>query len=173
MNSRRIMARSRRNGLSLLEVVFSTLLVGMVLVGALRCAAGVIVGRVHCSDAARGALLAQAMLAESVVEPYEDEGASPVFGLETGEPAATRLLFDDVDDYHGWSSSPPRDRAGLAYPGFDGWQRQVTVQWVQPSNPAVPVATDQGLKRVTVTVSRNGKVLAEARALRSIKYTPE
>lgn len=166
-------ARRRRRGLSLMEVVLSTLLIGFVLVGALQCAASVITGRVCSGDVARAQLLAHDLLAEIVVEPYEDEGDTPVFGPETSESGLTRIFFDDVDDYDGWSKSPPQNHDGSSYLKLDGWQRDVTVEWVQPSNPAVAVGTEQGLKRITVTVSRNGEALATAIAIRSDMYVAE
>jgi len=159
-----------RHGLSLIEVVFSTLLVGLVLVGALRCVGGVVTGRIASADQARAALLAHALMAEIVTKPYLDEGADPVFGLESTETSNNRANFDDVDDYHGWSHSPPESDGGVNYLGFDGWQRDVTVEWVQPSNPSATVGTDQGLKRITINVSRNGQVLATQVAIRSDKY---
>lgn len=165
--------RSQRRGLSLMEVVLSTLLVGVVLVGALRRAGAVIVGRMQSGEDVRAALLAQELLAEIVVEPYEDEGGAPVFGREAGESDGDRKDFDDVDDYHGWSKSPPETHDGKEYTDLDGWQRDVTVEWVQAANPAATSAVEQGLKRITVAVSFNGQKKASAVSVRSNKYVEE
>jgi len=159
----------RRRGLSIIEVVVSTLLVGVVLVGALRCVGAVITGQVYNGDSVRATLLAHDLMAEILSNAYLDPGASPIFGAEPGEPGQ-RELFDDVDDYHGWSASPPEGRTGVAYPALTDWQRDVTVEWVQRNDPALVSAIDQGVKRVTVTVSRNGEVLSRLVALRSNMY---
>ena len=41
----------------------------------------------------------------------------------------------DVDDYDGWSASPPEDKNGNPLVGFDDWGRSVSVEWVNPDNP--------------------------------------
>ncbi|OYW18935.1 MAG: hypothetical protein B7Z55_09750 [Planctomycetales bacterium 12-60-4] len=98
----------------------------------------------------------------------------PLFGPELGEPAVAtgpRTLYDDVDDYHGWSRSPPQSRNGTPMSDLTGWQRSVAVEFVNPSNPGSVALLDQGIKRVTVTVRRNGVTLATSVALRSDKYS--
>jgi hypothetical protein len=54
-----------------------------------------------------------------------------------------------------------------------GWQREVTVEYVDPANPANTSLTDQGLKRITVAVKHNGDVITRLVGLRSDKYTAE
>jgi hypothetical protein len=54
-----------------------------------------------------------------------------------------------------------------------GWQREVTVEWVNPANPALTSLTDLGLKRITVTVKHDGQVVTRLVALRSDKYSAE
>jgi len=92
-----------------------------------------------------------------------------VFGRES-ESGVDRADWDDVDDYHLWSASPPQDRSGTPLPNLTDWQRDVVVEWVDPSNPSVTVGSDQGVKRITVTVRRNGQIVAQDFALRSEKY---
>ena len=143
----------------------------MVLVGALRCVGGVIVGRVSCGDSARALLLAHDAMAEIMCMHYLDPDDPPVFGVEAVENGIVRSWLDDVDDFHGWSAQPIQDAYGFGYSEFGSWRRAVSVEWVQPANPAVVSATDQGVKRITVTVSRDGEVLAELVQLRTDKYT--
>lgn len=161
----------RRRGLSLVEVLVSTMLVGLVLVGAMNCLGGVIRGRMSTSDSGRGEQLARQLLTEILNTEYEDEGGSPVFGPESGESTGSRSGFDDVDDFHNWTAAPPEDRNGNAVFNTSGWQRDVTVALVDPANPATASGTDQGLKRITITVQHSGQVVTELVALRSDKYT--
>ena len=97
------------------------------------------------------------ILENDYVEPDE----TPVFGCESSESGVSRTDWDDVDDYHLWSATPPQDRSGTVLPNSTGWQRDVVVEWVDPSDPASTVGGDQGVKRVTVTVQRYGKLLAQ------------
>ena len=76
-----------------------------------------------------------------------------------------------MDDYHLWSASPPQDRNGLPLPNVANWQRDVAVEWVDSSNPSITVGSDQGVKRITVTVRRNGQIVAQDFVLRSDKMT--
>ena len=158
----------RRRGLSLVEVVVSTMLVGLVLVSAMKCLGGVIRGRMSTSDSGRGEQLAQQLLTEIFNTDYEDGGGSPVFGREPNEfTGSNRSDFDDVDDFHNWTAAPPEDRNGNAVFNTSGWQRDVTVQLVDPADPATVSGTDQGLKRITVTVRHDGLVVTELVTLRS------
>lgn len=165
---------SPRNGLSLIEVVVSSMLVGLILVGALRCVGAVVRGRTITADEARARALAQQLMTEILNDDYVDGGLLPLFGPELGEPLVSfgpRSGFNDVDDYHLWSASPPENRSGTALPNLTGWQREVSVKWVSASNPANISVSDSGVKRITVKVRRNGTLLATLVALRSKEYT--
>lgn len=165
--------RRQRPGLTLLEVVMSTLLVSFVLISALNCVGAVIRSRTSISDRLKAQLLGEQLLSEILLTAYKDEGALPLFGPELGEPATNvgpRSEYDDVDDFHQWNRSPPVTRAGVVIPNLTGWRRTVNVTWVSRSNPANGSLTDQGVKRITVTVSRNEIPLATCVALRSERY---
>ena len=162
--------RRLRRGLSLIEVSISTLLVGLVLVGSMRTLGHVLRSRGTTSIECRADALAAELLTEILDEAYEDAGGSPVFGRESGESGGDRVDFDDVDDYHGWSSTPPEDRSGIALPNSTNWQRDVTVEFVEPNSPSTVSGTDQGLKRVTVTVRLSGTIVAESFSLACDNY---
>lgn len=162
--------RGNRRGLSLTEVVISTMLVGVVLVGALEGVGGVIRSRTSISDRERADHLAHQLLTEVLAKDYKDDQWYEQFGPEYDEwstSAGQRTNWDDVDDYHGWSGSPPCSANGASQSGFPQWTRSVAVQFVEPSNPAVTSIDDEGMKRVTVTVSYGGAELARISALRS------
>lgn len=164
----------RRPGMTLVEVVMCTLLVSVVLVGAMNMLGAVVRGRVTTSDTARAQQMAQQLMAEILNTAYGDDSL-PVFGrelLEQLDLSGTRNGFDDVDDYHGWSSSPPESRDGTALANSAGWRHAVTVELVNPANPSATAGSDGGVKRVTVSVDRGGSVLARLVALRSDRFTP-
>ena len=156
-----------RRGLSHVEVVVSTMLVGVVLVGATNLLGGVVRSRTASSHKARGVHFAQQMLTEIASGIYIDDGILPVFGPELLEALGNRTNFDDVDDYHGWTESPLRDRTGSVIANTTGWRRTVTVAWVNPATPSTTVGSDQGVKRVTITVQNNGQTVARLVSLRT------
>lgn len=160
-------ARPARAGLSLIEVVISTLLVGLVVVGALNSVGAVIRGRMHTGDAGKARHLAVLLMCEILPKAYEDSDGLSLLGVDLPEDPNVRSGFDDVDDYHNWSSSPPTDVNGNPLPGYVGWERSVVVEWVSLEDPATTVMSGQGVKRITVTVKRNGVVLAQLTALRT------
>ncbi|OHB74407.1 MAG: hypothetical protein A2Z25_19765 [Planctomycetes bacterium RBG_16_55_9] len=72
-----------------------------------------------------------------------------------------------MDDYHGWSSSPPTNKDGTAIPGLDEWRRSVTVEWVNPLNVSQVQGSESSAKRVTVTVSYGDVPVASLAAIKT------
>ena len=112
-------------------------------------------------------MLAQALMAEILQQPYEDSEEPVAWGLEPGEGAATRQAFDDVDDYRHWSESSPQYKDGTTVPGMEGWSRTVRVMRVDPSDLGQILLMETGVKRITVTVEHNSVAVAEMTALKT------
>jgi hypothetical protein len=152
----------------LVEVVVSTLIVGVMTVAALNGLGAA----TRSSDSAgnRGIALGLAddLMAEVLATAYSDPDGSPVFGLETGE-TAPRINFDDVDDFDGWNQMPPQAVNGATMPDRADWRHRVTIQRVVPTNPVQGTAgaTDMGAKRIRVTIEYKGQVLADQFAVRT------
>lgn len=156
MSRRRLRARRRRRGgLTSAEVIISTVLVGLVAIGAMRAVGAVFRTRAATDHMHRATTLAYALMTEVMQAAYEDAGSGVAFGPEAGETSpALRAGFDDVDDYHGWSESPPRPKdSTAALTGCEGWSRSVQVSFADPSAPQNVSVADTGLKRITVTVT--------------------
>jgi hypothetical protein len=111
--------------------------------------------------------LANQLLSEVLQTFYLDPSTPSVFGPEPGEAGASRAQFDDVDDYHNWTESPPQFKDGGAIPSLAGWTRRVTVEHIDPDTMAPCGATDRGVKRISVIVTDPRGVSATAVALRS------
>lgn len=158
--------RPYRTGVSQIEVIISVVFVSLTITAAMHCFGVVQQTRSHNSDAGRGELMAEQLAMEILNTSYEDPDGSPVFGHEPGEFPGNRVDCDDVDDFDSWSSSPPKDRAGNALPNTAGWTRQVSVEYVQPGDPSLASVSDQGVKKITVSVLVGGQLVTRLVVLR-------
>ncbi len=155
-----------RRGLSIIEVSIATVLTGALLVGSMRIAGTHAAARSAMAQRLAAEFLAQHLAAEIGSRFYED----PVDPLDVFGPSATELVsgrssFNDVDDYHGLTETPPRGPTGAALSGLTGVERTTKVEYIDTSGNVSVTAT--GLKRVTIVVSKDRKVLATALVMRS------
>ncbi len=156
----------RRPGLSLVEVVISTLIVGLMIVPALRSTGSALRASREISRHGQGVGLGESLMAEILQTDYQEPDDAPLFGIEGSEDPANlgpRTLWDDADDYFLWDASPPQAKDGTPLPNLDGWRRTVRVVNVDADNLAAVLADDddQGVKRITVTVEFNGQEIAQ------------
>ncbi|OHB66544.1 MAG: hypothetical protein A2V70_05325 [Planctomycetes bacterium RBG_13_63_9] len=172
---RRSIYRKRRHatsaaGFSLVEVMISTLLIGLVLVAALRCLGAALRAGVSTSRQGQAVLLAEGLMAEILQNPYLEPDDAAAWGAEgSAEQDGTRAAFDDVDDYDDWSASPPESKDGTVLSDLGSWQRTVTVGHVDPNDLSTLLADgdDQGVKVIRVEVSYDGEVLATLHGLQT------
>ena len=165
---------SPRRGLTLVEMVISMVLVSIAMVAALKAVGVSKLAQFKVGVSRQGHLLAQDLMTEILRQDYAD----PDLGLDSFGLGATkaatgdRSLFDDVDDYDGWSATPPQYKDGTDFVGLDDWERSVVVAWVDPSDPSQIVGGNAGAKRITVSVEHNGVPAAELVALKTIGLPP-
>src|ERR1700752_2389580 len=164
-----ITPKATRPALTLVEVVASTMIVGMMAVAALNALGAASKSANSIGNRAVALGLADELMSEIVQTAYNDPNQTPTLGRESGEAATPRTGFDDMDDYNGWNQSPPQYRDGTTIPDRTNWRQKVQVTYVQPAHPtqATPGNADQGAKRIKVTIEMNGKILAEQYAIRS------
>jgi type II secretory pathway pseudopilin PulG len=161
----------RTAGMTLVEVVISTIVVALLFVAALRAVSSSKLTQVRTTDRARAHQLAMDLLAEVLTCAYQDPDGLALFGPESDEDITSRGAFDDLDDYHNWTASPPQDKGGTALTEFEGFSRTVEVQWVQPEDLSQTSRTATGVKRITVSVARADYPLASVVAYRSAAWT--
>jgi len=151
-----------RSALSLVEVTISVTIVAVMMVSALNTLWSVTRTRQINQDRQIGQKLAEQLMAEILSKLYEDPDLAPgSFGATGGELATgDRSFFDDVDDYDGWSASPPEMADGTGIPDRDAWGRSVAVVYVSPLALDFVTGVDMGVKRINVTVTRNGDDVA-------------
>ena len=70
-------------------------------------------------------------------------------GLDAGETLGNRTSLDDVDDYNGFTDSPPKDASGATRPVYAGFSVSVSV--VNAGGDLGLAAADA--KRISVTVT--------------------
>jgi MSHA pilin protein MshD len=178
----RQLRRRRRAGFSMAETMICIVLVGVSIAASMRTVGATIRQRGTTSDKAVGMLLGQQLLSEILEQYYKEPSGTAAFGPETGE-AGSRSLFDDVDDYNGWSEAPPKDLAGATLSGLTAWKREVLVEQVSSSDAMVASIKvsgtnvgyglrtgspgDSGVKRVTVTIKKNNVTVVTLKAVRT------
>ena len=162
----------RRAGFSMVEVIVSVIVVALMVSAAMRTVAVSRVAQYRLADRSRGQMLADDLMAEILQKNYKDPSGGTTFGPESGE--LTRAQFNDVDDYNAWVESPPKNPDGTSMAGFTSggsnrsgtWKRAVDVAWVSATDPTTSLSTETGMKRITVTVTRSGMVVARRVAVR-------
>jgi len=160
-----------RCGLSLVETAISVVLVGVAFAAALNTVGAVRLSQRKVVDHSRGELLAESLMSEILAQTYADrEAGEDSFGLDADEVAdGSRVYWDDVDDYSGFQDEGlPRNKDGVPIDNLDGWSRSAQVVWVNPSNIAETVASNQGAKRITVEVHCGDALAARLVAVKTV-----
>jgi hypothetical protein len=155
------------SGFAVIEAVISSLIIGLMiatsvqLVGASRSSQAWSANRVRAHE------LAADLLAEITDKRYSD----PDFVVDAIGPGADegagRSVYDDVDDYHNLVESPPRKADGTVMAGYSGWTRSVQVAWVTLADLSQTSITSTGIKRITVTISKDNRTLAQLVSIRT------
>lgn len=162
-------ARTGRPAFSYVEALISVVILGTGIVAGLHLYGSFARGMVIDSETAVAQQLAADLMAEIMNQAFEDP-ALAVGSFGPGGDESTRRDFDDVDDYDGWTESPPADPDGAPLAGgvYTGYQRQVTVWNVDPATLSTPAGDGTtAAKAIQVVVSRNGRQRAVVTAHRT------
>lgn len=170
MNRQATTQDPRRRGLSLIETVLSLLILGGAFVALLETVSSARKAQAIASERQFATLLAEDMMSEVLGMPNYKEGST--LGPDSGEAIGNRSAFDDVDDYHNWTATPPVDRDGVVIPGSNGYTRTVVIARRQLNNTNVNSVTDQGVLLIKITILRNGKEVLTFRGLRTDAWQP-
>lgn len=140
-----------RRGVSLIE---SVLAAGL-LAGALAASLHVVgqTSKVQTLETRRATAL---LLAADMIAELRTHTLAGTNGTTANKPGAKRLLFNDAEDFFGWSASPPVDAKGEALTTDDKWSRSVQAMYLRPDDFALSgVPTDVAV--FTVTVAYEGQ----------------
>lgn len=154
-------------GFTLIEASITLVLTSTLVLASLVAVGGSVKARVQHENATSGFNASHDLLNEILAQSYMHPGATPVFGLEAGESATTRIAWNDVDDYDGWTSSPPQRPDGTEITELEQWTRTVSVAWVYADTPGADAASDTGVKRIEVTTTSPNGHSVSAVALRT------
>tara|TARA_R110002049_G_scaffold4601_5_gene32070 strand:- start:108811 stop:109374 length:564 start_codon:yes stop_codon:yes gene_type:complete len=102
--------------------------------------------------ATRGSDLATIFLDEITTRRFADADANATFGIEPDELNSDRTTFDDVDDYHNYSSATPTYRDGSTIDGFTGWSVSVAIERADVDGNGIVLSgnSDSPLRLATV-----------------------
>jgi len=153
-------------GFSLVEVTIASLIVGVLMTASMSVVAASVRSRAAVRNTSLAHALAEQLLAEISAQSYADEADSGLLGPETGEEGTNRLAFDDVDDYADSLEKPAVQRDGSPVAGDAVYYRSAEVVWIDPTTMQTS-GSDTGIKRITVRVSRNDKLLVSLATLRT------
>ncbi len=154
--------RSRRCALTLAEALIASIILS---ISVTAVAAALMAGaqQTHAAvETTRASQLVLAMIDEVLALPYADPDGASVPGPEAGE--TTRLLFDNVDDYHGYVETAGSivDAAGTAYPtAYDVYKRTVQVAAANVQPGGLPAVTGLTIT-VTITDTTDARTFASA-----------
>lgn len=148
-NAERRTLRPHRKGVSLVEVVVSTVLVSIVLVTSMQTLTNTSTVRTIASEHNHAPDFASCLFSEIMSHRYSDPEGGTTIGPESGE---TRATYDDVDDYHGLTQAPPRDRTDSVIAEASGWTWTAAVYFCDP-NTLLSSNSATGLKRIDITVT--------------------
>lgn len=101
-------------------------------------------------DSLRGTVLAEGLMEEILSLPYDDPNGYTAAGPDTGN--STRQLYDNIDDYHGFSETANniKDLSAALYPReYQCFTRSVTCVY----GSVTPTGLGVTLSGITVTVT--------------------
>lgn len=149
-----------RSGFTLIESMMASVVVAIALIGVSGMLASSSDQSQVTKEISNAILLAQQLMEEIAGKPLLETDGSHSLGPEASE--TSRILFDNVDDYHNYSdySSAVKDSNGNWFALGDGQQyaRKVTVEY--RSTPTTANANgDFALVTVTVTAPGGQKAI--------------
>jgi len=158
-------------GITLVETVLSLLILAGAFVAAMNTITAARGSQVILAERRFGQVLAEDLMDEILSKGQYKEGLTR--GPETDEvDGLSRAGFDDLDDYHDWSASPPVDEDGNAIAGADRYTREAQVRYVELWNPNQVTLTDEGMALIIVTVKHGDKQVAQLHTFRSDIWQP-
>jgi hypothetical protein len=147
----------KRRGLTLLETSLATLIVGLSVLAITKLILAVTQQNFYAQKTTTALMLADNIRELMIGLPMCDPASGVHLGPNTGQSTVDK--FNDVEDFNGYTASPPIDANCQPINSLTNWQQSVTVTHVTPGNNGYnstdPSSNDQGvvLDRIKVVVS--------------------
>jgi MSHA pilin protein MshD len=161
---------------TLVEALISVVILSVGLVAALNTLGSAARANAVLTTKRDGLLLGRELMGEIMASRYRDaQDNKGAIGREDSEKDDVRELWDDVDDYDGWSASPPQTKNGTPMDTYARWTREVAVNHVDTTSLAKTTLAvgETGLKRITITVTDPHGRTTTLEALRGVRDTSE
>lgn len=117
----------RQRGATLIELVVSVVIISIVATSAMMLVANTVGRSGDPLIRAQAIAIAEAYMEEIVAQPLTDPEGSDTGGVEVGEDAARRDLYDDITDYDVVNDSGANNQYGTAVTGLEGYGVEVSV----------------------------------------------
>ncbi|RNC81340.1 MAG: prepilin-type N-terminal cleavage/methylation domain-containing protein [Phycisphaera sp.] len=179
------MRKKTKRGFAMVEIVLATAIVGGLAAAAMSLAASSAGQKARAANLARGRMLCRSLAEEIATRPVADwsSGALDIsigdgsFALKADSTAVRavkgagkRSSFVTIDEYDGYSESPPTDEDGNVLAGYTGWTRGVEIEVVRLGDPDLVQASETGLRKITVKVQYGDEQIAQTTFLRSSEW---
>lgn len=151
--------RSRNQGWSQIEVLASTMLVGVLMVGALESYRFQTGSQAQINKAQAAQRQCEILLGRILALRFEESPTTTNLGRDDGESSTDRTTWDDVDDYNNLTESIPAWSS--AGDSADRWILTVRVRYVAELNGTQVSSTRTNLKEIQVTATEKGQELAK------------
>jgi MSHA pilin protein MshD len=151
--------RNALTGLTLVEILISIMVLGVAIAPLL----GVFTSGTKQSGVSQKITtaynLGQDLMEEIIAKQFDEDPLNPIRPRDLGPDSREHRYsisnpYDDVDDYDGYSESPPQEEDGTDMTDYTGFTRSVIVEYVTPTNfDVVSTNTSTQFKRIKITVS--------------------
>ena len=154
----------QRNGFTIMEAAISVAIVGILVASSMTAMGQIAKARIVQAEQRAAYELNHQLMIEILSQYFVDPGTN-----------TTRATFNGVNDYNGYTESPPTRKDGTVLTDYSSWKRSVTVAYVDPNNPASTLSNST-LESITVTATAPSGKKYTLSGLRSqygqYEYTP-
>jgi len=149
-------------GFTLVEILISVVILAMAIVPFIG---------VFTSGIKGGGVAQKIVIGNNLVQDLMEEIRSKKFDEDPGSPTSPGQLgpeqqesrdntppnnFDDVDDYNGYSDSPPEEVDGTVMAEYSEYSRSAIVEYVTEDDFNIIASEITDFKRITVTLTWDG-----------------
>jgi type II secretory pathway pseudopilin PulG len=140
---------SKSSGFTLVEAALSVAIIGILLVASTATFGSIARMRKVQIESRLAHEIGTQLMNEVMQCSFQQSGTGATWGPSAGQQRST---FTVVDDYDGYSASPPLAQSGTALSGYTGWTESVAVAYADPTTLTTG-STATTLKEITVKIT--------------------